>query len=185
MTYNFSNVTPHFIAIDLEMNQPSRKIIQIGAAIGNIQTGEIISDFGVYVNPNEPISERIVTLTGITDKHVKNAYTLPEAFEKLTAYRNTMNVFINPLTWGGDDMAYLRNQLSVEDNLPEWKFGRRYIDVKTLYVLHRLKNGEFPAGGLAKSMTKIGLNFKGRKHNATDDSVNTLRMFFKLMEKMD
>jgi len=33
------------VSMDLELNQPSRRIIQIGAVIGNIRTGEIVSRF--------------------------------------------------------------------------------------------------------------------------------------------
>lgn len=42
-------------AVDLELNQPSGKIIQIGACKGNIETGEVISSFSCFVDPQEPL----------------------------------------------------------------------------------------------------------------------------------
>ena len=37
--------------LDLELNQPSGKIVQIGAVIGDTQTGEIVDRIRIYVNP--------------------------------------------------------------------------------------------------------------------------------------
>jgi hypothetical protein len=33
------------VALDLELNQPSGRIVQIGAVLGNVRTGEIVSHF--------------------------------------------------------------------------------------------------------------------------------------------
>jgi len=60
-----SDVT-NFICFDLELNQPSEKIIQLGAIAGNIQTGEILESLSAYINPGEPLDPKIITLTGIT-----------------------------------------------------------------------------------------------------------------------
>ena len=57
-----------FLALDLELNQPSGKIIQVGIAIGDKNTR--FEDYVVrkwYIDPQEPISEFINDLTGITD----------------------------------------------------------------------------------------------------------------------
>jgi hypothetical protein len=51
------------VSMDLELNQPSRRIIQIGAVTGNIRTGEIVSRFDSKVSPNEELSPAIVRLT--------------------------------------------------------------------------------------------------------------------------
>jgi hypothetical protein len=48
------------VALDLELNQPSERIVQIGAVLGNVRTGEILSQFDAKVNPGEPFSSRIV-----------------------------------------------------------------------------------------------------------------------------
>jgi inhibitor of KinA sporulation pathway (predicted exonuclease) len=65
-----------------------------------------------------------------------------------------------------------------------WAFGRRWIDTKTVYVTRRLALGLPYQGGLARSMTKLGLAFEGRKHDALDDAINTWRMYYKLVEEI-
>jgi hypothetical protein len=47
------------VALDLELNQPSRRVVQIGAVLGNVRTGEVVSQFDVKVNPGELFSLRI------------------------------------------------------------------------------------------------------------------------------
>lgn len=183
-----------FTSIDLEMNQPSRKIIQIGAIVGNIATGEILERFSVFVNPKEKLSEKIIKLTKITQKDVDNGFTLEEAYNQLRALHEKHNSFINPLTWGGGDSQELLNQLrkpliykilvllGLKHNIElGWCFGRRWVDVKTLFVSWRFLNGKPIQGGLAKSMLKVGLKFQGQKHNATDDAENTFHIYRKML----
>lgn len=68
--------------------------------------------------------------------------------------------------------------------VPTWVFGRSAIDVKKLFQVYQLANNISYRGGLAKSMTKLGLTFNGTKHDAKDDAVNTARILWALMQKM-
>lgn len=171
-----------FTSIDLEMNQNSRKIIQIGAVVGNISNGKVIDKISIYVNPNEKLASHIEELTGIRQKDVDNGLTLEEAYYKLKKWHENYQSFINCITWGGEDTKELLLQLKQENpNFEDWCFGRRCIDVKTIWVSYRLANGLPIQGGLAKSMTKVGLAFKGRKHNAADDAENAFQMYLKML----
>lgn len=174
-----------FTSLDLEMNQPSKKIIQIGAVIGNISTGQVLDRISVFVNPSEHLNPAITQLTKITQQDVDNGLTLEEAYRKLQRMHENYESFINAITWGGGDSQELVSQLMSENPFFEgWCFGRRWIDAKTLYVSWRLANGQPIQGGLAKSMTKVGLNFKGQKHNALHDAENTFFMYLKMLEKL-
>jgi inhibitor of KinA sporulation pathway (predicted exonuclease) len=169
------------VALDLELNQPSRRVVQIGAVLGNVRTGEVVSQFDLKVNPGEPFSLRIAELTGISPQEIESAPSLAEAGQALAAWlapRDSVRV-LNPLTWGGGDTETLRDQLGVATE--RWIFGRRWIDVKTLYVAWRMAQRKDISGGLAKAMTKLGLSFRGRKHDALDDSLNTFRMYRALL----
>jgi inhibitor of KinA sporulation pathway (predicted exonuclease) len=171
-----------FTALDLEMNQPSKSIIQIGAVVGNITTGQILEKLSVFVNPNERINPEITKLTGITQQDVDNGVTLLEAYGKLKRMHENYGSFINSITWGGGDSQELLEQL--KKNHPDfegWCFGRRWIDTKTLFVSWRFANGQPIQGGLARSMTKVGLQFQGRKHDARDDAFNTFLMYVKML----
>lgn len=169
------------LALDLEMNQPSGKIIQVGAAIGDSLTGEIISTLSCIINPNELLNPFIVTLTGITESMVSMGMQLDEAYAKLKAFK-PVDCFMNPYTWGGGDTYHFTGELKRLHNLEDpFLFGRRFEDVKVLYRAYRMANNQSLQGGLSKAMTKFGLQFKGQKHRADDDAANTLLIYFKLM----
>lgn len=167
-----------FTALDLEMAQPSRKIIQIGAVIGNIRTGEILERVSLFVNPHERLTPFIMDLCKITQDDVDNGETLENAYRKLQFAHNRHRSFVNAITWGGGDSQELLEQLQTENpTFDGWCFGRRWIDAKTLFISWRLANGKQVQGGLAKSMTKFGMAFKGQKHDALSDSENTFQLY--------
>lgn len=184
-----------FTSLDLEMNQPSKKIIQIGAVVGNIETGQVLDKLSIFVNPKEKLAKNIMELTHITQEQVDNGVTLEEAYYQLRAFHEKHSSFINPLTWGGGDSQEILNQLTkplsykllvffkLKDPIEfAWCFGRRWIDVKTLFISWRFGNRKPIQGGLAKSMLKVGLQFQGKKHNALDDAENTFRMYSRMLE---
>lgn len=171
--------TSKFLSLDLEMAQPSGKIIQVGACVGDLRTGEILETYSRYVKIDESLSPFIVTLTGITDNCLSTeGVTLVEAYEGLKAICERYDTFCNPLVWGGGDSKELRDQLG---QTPGWPFGHRWLDVKTLFQFNQFKHDQKPQAGLAKALFKCGLNFKGRKHNALDDAINTFRLAHRLM----
>ena len=63
--------TQKYLALDLELNQPSGKIIQVGIAIGRADDRfENYFTKKWYINPDEPIDQFIIDLTGITDSDI-------------------------------------------------------------------------------------------------------------------
>ena len=176
---------PYCVSLDLEMNQPSGRIIQVGAVVGDLRNAQVLSRFSAFVNPEEPLAPTISDLCGITPETLEIAGSLSEAYELLTQWLEPFSQErqLNPLTWGGGDSASLRDQLSLHD-VP-WIFGRRWLDVKTVYIAWQHSRGVIPVGGLAPSMKKVGLGFKGRKHDAADDALNTFVMYHRLLELMN
>lgn len=173
-----------FTAIDLEMNQPSGKIIQIGACVFNLSSG-ILHKFSIFVNPHEDLNPFITNLTGISQEQVDEGVPFVDAYSALYTLHTSYRSFVNPVTWGqGDVEAIRRHMMGPDPSTPiGWPFGRRIIDVKTLFVAWRLSQGLPIQGGLAKSMLKVGLKFEGRKHDALDDAVNTARMYIEMLKK--
>jgi inhibitor of KinA sporulation pathway (predicted exonuclease) len=171
------------MALDLEMAQPSNNIIQIGAVIGDIYTGEIVGKFNIITKlPNEEqLSPYIINLTGITQEQVDKAPHLQDAYCKLiefyTLYQPCNRIV---LTWGGEDMNTLRSQLYPDTH---WPFGRRWTDVKTLCIVDRIKQKKSFKGGLSKTVKQLGLNFEGIAHNAEADALNTFKVFSYLINK--
>lgn len=186
----------NFMALDLEHNQPSGKIIQIGAIVGDIHTEEFSARLDILVDPYEPIDSFIVDLCAITDEMIaQRGVHLIDAYQTLVHYHNRYSCATNPIVWGANDSATLRNQLEQQgmqfsdgytaerQDVPPYVFGYRFLDAKTLFQTWRYMNGQGKQrhkGGLSKALPKVGLEFKGQKHNAADDAYNTFRIWCKL-----
>jgi inhibitor of KinA sporulation pathway (predicted exonuclease) len=181
----------NYLAIDLELNNKNDgttpRIIQVGVAWGSPIRPEEIETYSWYLDPEENITPFITQLTGITDeiiqeKSVDHKTVAQELGDILTQNQ----VFTNPLVWGGNnkfsDATELKDEFR-ERGIHFPYFGRRVIDVKTLYVFNQMVRGKTPSGGLRKSMISYGLDFIGQSHNAEYDSLNTLRFFFYFLQR--
>lgn len=180
------------MVLDAEYNQPSRKTIQIGAAIFNAHSGQQLDRILIYVNPNEPINPEIIELTGVTDSQAQGGITIAEAYEELRRFHAKHKCFRNPLVWGSgirNDSNHIyeeyRNSLGLgpdpdiqnTDNF----MGFRVLDVKTIYQSAQIFRNSRHGGGLKESMERFGLQFEGEQHNALSDAVNTFRFWFHLV----
>jgi inhibitor of KinA sporulation pathway (predicted exonuclease) len=169
-------------SLDLELNQPSGKIVQIGAVIGDTETGEITHRLRIYVNPGEPIAPFITELCNITQEQIdKQGVSLEEAYLQLKQFHRQHSTFMNALTWGGGDTQGIYDQLS-EDARLDWCFGRRWIDAKTVHVSNTIaKNNSVYSGGLKSALKAWKLKFIGRPHDAQDDAENTFRLYYEML----
>jgi inhibitor of KinA sporulation pathway (predicted exonuclease) len=135
----------------------------------------------------EEIDPRIMDLTGIKPSDLVGAQPIAAVLEDLVRWRGGIadqspgGVLTNPFTWGGLDHIELCRQADVDH---AGIFGRRFNDVKTVYVAWRMGQGkDHIKGGLARALTKFGLAFQGRIHDATDDSVNTFRAWMAMVKQ--
>lgn len=177
-------MTTNFISLDLEFNQPSRKIIQIGISIGNQTKSEkewLTTKW--YVDPHETLNQEIIALTGITDDDIKtNSTPVDQIASELSALINSYECFVNPVTWGGGDSEMLLN-LFESSNVKFPHFGRRHIDVKTIHTFINFAKNKNKSGGLSSVMGQYKLQFIGKAHRADIDAYNTLRLYFALLNR--
>ena len=171
-----------FLSLDLELNNGPEtqrpKIIQIGIAIGAVEEPEdswIVRKW--YIDPEEPIYPFITGLTGITDQDIRQyAVSHEQAASEISELIREHNTFVNPVTWGGGDSTELLEEFRDRSvNFPH--FGRRWIDVKTYFVIQQLVAGKTYSGGLSSTMERHKLKFTGDAHRADVDAFNTLRLF--------
>jgi len=177
-------------ALDLEMNQPSQKIIEVGYTIGDIYTGEVKLSKGLIVNPHEQLSEFIINLTHISQEMVDIGYELVDAYKEMMKDCETLGVHRQPVVWGGGDVRTLKQQVNEIDSSilrkdsGIWSFGYTEMNdkniVQAILGAKKLKT----QGGLARSLGKFGLNFKGTKHRAIDDSLNTFLIHVELLKRL-
>ena len=97
-------------SLDLELNQPSGKIIQIGACVGDTKTGEVIKTYCCDIRIDEILEPRIIKLTGITQERVDAGKDIFQSYLELASMHKEHQCFINPITWGGGDSIYLKQQ---------------------------------------------------------------------------
>jgi inhibitor of KinA sporulation pathway (predicted exonuclease) len=181
-----SAMKPLICSLDLEFNQPSKKIIQIGAVIGDLTTGQVVDRFSIFINPGEALAPEIVKLCGIKQADVDSAPDIKEAYRQLTIWLKPYGGqrSLNPLTWGGGDSEDLRQAVGLDrEDRAAWVFGRRWTDVKTVFIAWRTAHQRPGDGGLAKSMTKLGLAFQGRRHSALADAENTFAVYVALLNQ--
>lgn len=173
-----------FLALDLELNQPSTRIIQVGVTLGDwLQADEEWLVKQWLLDPGEPIAPFITQLTGITDEAIaQSAVPWEQMAAELSAVITEHQPFVNPVTWGGGDSVELLANLR-ERGIDFPHFGRRWVDVKTIHTFLSLTQGKTPKGGLRSAMTQYKLHFLGTPHRADHDAFNTLRLFFALMER--
>jgi inhibitor of KinA sporulation pathway (predicted exonuclease) len=169
-------------SLDLEMNQPSGKIIQIGAVIGDTNTGEISQRLNIYVNPGESVAAFITDLTGITQAQIDDqGVDIDTAYQQLKTWHRQHSEFMNCLTWGGGDSQAVYDQVS-QDSKDDWCFGRRWIDAKTIHVSRMIaKENKVYSGGLSSAMKSYNLKFQGRKHDALADAENTFKIYHHML----
>jgi inhibitor of KinA sporulation pathway (predicted exonuclease) len=171
-------------SLDLELNKSGNKttsIIQIGAIVGNLSTGEILERVNLIVNPQEPLDPFIIKLTGITQEQVDSGIPLKEAYSILSNVHTKHGSLRNCVTWGGGDNQELRSQLGLNEQ--NFIFGRRWIDVKTIYQSYRMSQDMKIQAGLKKACHNMGLLFKGPAHDALQDAENTFNLYIHLLKK--
>lgn len=171
------------LSFDLELNQNPNgpKIIEIGACAGCTKTGEILDRFSVFVNPNEKLEDKIISLTSITQDDVDNGTTLVDAYNQLINFARKNKCAKIPVVWGMGDGRALRSELPKDTN---WELARRELDAKAVFQAYKIANFDKYSSGLEKSMKSLGLTFQGRPHRAVDDAINTFHIFFELLKKL-
>ena len=168
------------ISLDCEFNQPSQKVIQIGAVCFQPDNGKIIEEFVMHVNPNEPISQMITDLTRITNRDVQGECSVIEAARYLTDFKQRLQINAIPIVWGaGDsnDVKRIYDEAQVES-----PFVRRIIDVKaTFQMLANASNNDMRQKvGLSRACNMVGIGWDskyGQPHDALADAYNTMRIY--------
>ena len=181
----------NIMSLDAEYNQPSRKTIQIGAAVFKARTGELLEAIEIYVNPGEPITPFITELTGITDENVVGASSILEAFEQLRLLHKKHKCFKNPLVWGSgtrNDSSQIYEQAYPTSELRELNpnfMGFRVIDAKNIMQSIQLFHNKTIRGGLEATCDRIGIGFEGDPHRALNDAINTFRAWHLLVKNFN
>ncbi|XP_073218332.1 ERI1 exoribonuclease 2 isoform X2 [Lepidochelys kempii] len=181
--------------ITLESSQVS---VEFPAVLLNASTGEIESEFHMYVQPQEhPIlSEFCTELTGIKQNQVDEGVPLNICLSQFSKWiqkiQKEKKIIFNSdvsshsvseaksstfVTWSDWDLGVClqyeckRKQLRKPDILNSW------IDLRATYKLFYTRKPK----GLNGALQDLGIEFAGREHSGLDDSRNTARLAWRMI----
>ena len=175
------------IALDLEMNQPSNHIIQVGAVSFSYSPGKDarlleVLDLKVRLPEGEVLSKEISDLTGILD--VSGGVSIQDAYDRTTKFFGEQDSYFSAVTWGQGDLYLLKSQGGADK--PNF-WGARYIDAKTVMQTILISKGGPIKGGLNKSIENLSEVWDdrfGSPHNAVADAWNTARVYCFMLNKI-
>ena len=160
------------VVVDFEttgLNPRKNRIIEIGAV--RIRNGQVVEEYSRFVNPQEPIPQEVVKLTGITDAMVADAGTAETEIPKLLEFIGDAAFAAHNAKF---DSAFLREEcarLGIEIKMPiidTLEFSRRmYPGLKS----HRL-------GAVCKS---LGISLKNA-HRAVHDARATAHVLNRMLD---
>ena len=170
-----------FIVLDLETTGASPAngcaITEIGAIA--VRGGEVLAEFSSFVNPQVPLPEYIVNLTGITDEMLIDAPLInevfPEFIEFIDRHENIHLVAHN----APFDIGFLKAAATaLSHSWPKYevidtvKLARRVID--------RSEIANFKLGTLSQFFETKALP----NHRALDDVKTTVEVLHRLIERL-
>ena len=170
-----------FIVLDLETTGASPAngcaITEIGAIA--VRGGEVLAEFSSFVNPQVPLPEYIVTLTGITDEMLIDAPLInevfPEFIEFIDRHENIHLVAHN----APFDIGFLKAAATaLSHSWPKYevidtvKLARRVID--------RSEIANYKLGTLSQFFETKALP----NHRALDDVKTTVEVLHRLIERL-
>ena len=153
-------------------------ITEIGAV--KIQNGTVKDRFNTFVNPEHPIPEEIVKLTGITDEMVQNAPRVGEALQNFFSFiGNDASAGKFPLLIAHNanfDIGFIRYFAGL-CGLP---FENPYLDT---VALSRFLNPDLNSHKLDAVASYYELG-EFNHHRASDDAEMLAWIYFRMLEKM-
>ncbi|MBE6679862.1 MAG: PolC-type DNA polymerase III [Ruminococcaceae bacterium] len=163
-----------FIVFDIEttgLSVANCGITEIGAV--KIKSGEILDRFNIFVNPEMPIPQNIVELTGITDDMVKDAPKIDEALPKFLEFCGERVLIAHNANF---DTSFIR-AAAEKLKIP---FKNPYLDT---VALSRFANPELKKHKLDVLAEYYGLG-DFNHHRASDDAEMLAHIYFKMSEKI-
>ena len=163
-----------FIIFDIEttgLSPVDCGITEIGAVL--YRGGEVLDEFGTYVDPEMPIPENITRLTGISDETVAGAPKAAEAVKKFLEFAGGRMLVAHN---AGFDVGFIRR--SCEKN--HIKFGNAYLDTLPLSRYLNTDLAKHTLDSIGKYYSLGDFNH----HRATDDTRMLAAIFAKMADKL-
>lgn len=144
------------------------------------ETYEMVSRFSTYVKPRYgKIDPFIATLTGISERAIKNAPDIEAALEEMLLWIGENNVYF--YSWSDNDYYQIRNEIqykcSRNSRWEEMLDQSKWIDYQKEFG-ERL--GSTRLYKLTEALDLAEIDTEGKLHDGLDDALNTARLIGKL-----
>lgn len=174
------------IFVDLELNQPSNAIIQIGAVCFDLNKQKVVESFDTICNPGEYPDEFITKLTGITKEAVMNGQPLKNALSDFWTWVAQCNAGYRVAAWGNDveELLQTSQYYKLKFKWPKAYNVKQFCNMYSFFSSSNTASPKKLSKGLFMAIQDEGLTFVGDQHNAYDDALNTAILFGKIVEKI-
>lgn len=176
---NATLLAEEYVVFDLETTgfnaAGGDSIIEIGAV--KLKDGEIIDKFDKLIKPPKPITERITSVTSITNEMVADCPNEEIAVKEF-------------LKWAGDDVMVAHNAKFdtsfIEMCYKKYNLGEYKNTVIDTLALSRILDQEASRHGLSAITKRYGVEFDEESHHRGDyDALATALVFHKMMKKLE
>jgi len=165
--------------LDLEQNQPSGTIIEIGAVACNLKSGRILDRYSTLVYLNEVYDPDVQVLTGIKQEWLKTAPCFPVAAAGFWSWFENNNTGHKLWSWGPDHWELKRQSLAAGVQPPRI----HACNAKDIASFFRLAAGGPQKGGLANALSRFEVAAVGPRHRALPDAEDTAVLMCKLFKE--
>lgn len=161
-----------YVVIDLEMtglNAKNDKILEVAAI--RVRDGREVEHFSAIVNPEIALSDKVIALTGISQKQAENGRVLDETLREF-------------LTFIGDDILVGQNVIFDFSFLKQWAVNHKLILEKQAVDTLKLARRFLPAEQ-KKDLGSLCIYFeipRVNAHRALEDARETGQIFEKMKE---
>ncbi len=163
-----------FVVLDVEttgLNTATDNIIEIGAV--RIENGVEVGEFSQLINPERPIPEKVVELTGINDGMVRGMPTIGQVIGDFAAFSEGAVLVAHNASF---DMAFFERAFR-DAGLP---FEYPKLDTLTLVRNTYKEQKSFKLGNMCKF---LGINLS-KAHRAVHDARATGEMLLIALQKL-
>ncbi|MGL5381573.1 MAG: exonuclease domain-containing protein [Clostridium sp.] len=169
------------VFFDLEMNCGEDVSCEETISIGAVKTtnkGEVVKTYYSLVNPsvNKVLGDRCVEITGLNQEEISNAPEFVEVFKEFDKWCGDGNILF--IAWGRNDPKTLKRddkrlggRLQIIDRI-----RGNYLDFQEVLCKQHL--GLSNHLSLENALINYNKDFSGNKHNALDDSLNLMKLYF-------
>lgn len=164
-----------FVVFDIEttgLSPLSCKITEIGAVL--VKNDEVLSVFNTFVDPETPIPDEIVRLTGITDEMVAGAPKTKEAVQSFLDFIGDRMLVAHNASF---DISFIRKAAQDHDLV----FNNPYLDTVSM---SRFVNPDLKKHKLDTIAEYFGLG-DFNHHRASDDAEMCAHIFYRMVAKLE